>query len=92
MTYNQNYDGAPEAEVAEVVKGQNAEEQTPVRDGYEFVGWYIDPDYTEAYDFSNPITDNVELYGLWKKMGQTMWMSPLIMTIMELKRVSIHIR
>ena len=69
VTYNQNYDGAPEAEVAEVVKGQNAEEQTPVRDGYEFVGWYIDPDYTEAYDFSNPITDNVELYGLWKKDG-----------------------
>lgn len=69
VTYDQNYEGAPEAEIMEVVKGQKAENIVPEREGYEFVGWYINPDFTEAYDFEKDITENVSLYALWKKTG-----------------------
>lgn len=69
VTYDQNYEGAPEAETVEVVKGQKAENTVPEREGYEFVGWYTDPDFTRAYDFEAEITGNVSLYALWKKTG-----------------------
>lgn len=69
VTYDANYEGAPEAEIVEIVKGQKAESIVPEREGYEFLGWYIDPDFTQVYDFGQDITDNVSLYALWKKTG-----------------------
>ena len=69
VIYDQNYEGAPEADTVEVVKGQKAENTVPEREGYEFVGWYTDADFTRAYDFEAEITENVSLYALWKKTG-----------------------
>lgn len=66
VVYHPNYDGA-EAETLEVVKGQRAEEKTPAREGYAFVGWYVDPDFTAAYDFAGEVAADVNLYALWKK-------------------------
>lgn len=68
VTYDPNYDGA-EVETVETVKGQTAEEKTPSRDGYTFVGWYADPDFTEVFNFKTEITGDVNLYALWKKDG-----------------------
>ena len=69
VTYNQNYEGAPAAKVVETVKGQKAENTTPVRDGYTFVGWYANADYTHQFNFKNEITESVELFALWTRDG-----------------------
>ena len=50
FTYNLNYDGAPDPETEMVVKGQPAENRTPVRDGYTFVTWYANADFVYEYD------------------------------------------
>ncbi len=41
----------------------------PVSDDYEFVGWYTDKAYTQAFDFSTPITSDLTLYAKWKATG-----------------------
>ena len=41
------------------------EPQTPVREGMIFNGWYIDEDFEYAFDFSNPILDNITIYADW---------------------------
>ena len=69
VKYDLNYDGAPKAEEVETVKGQRAEDKQPSRDGYTFVGWYVDPDFTELYNFKNEITGDVSLYALWTRNG-----------------------
>ena len=69
VVYDQNYEGAPAAQTVEVVKNQEAESIIPVRDGYTFVGWYINPDFTTAFDFKTEITADVNLYALWTKNG-----------------------
>lgn len=69
VTYDLNYAGAPAAEQVETVKGQKAEEKTPVREGYTFVGWYADPDFTQPYSFKSEITGDVSLYALWTRDG-----------------------
>lgn len=39
----------------------------PTRDGYTFGGWYTDEAYTQAYDFSAPVTADLTLYAKWTK-------------------------
>lgn len=43
-----------------------SEPTTPIRSGYTFDGWYLDPDCTEKYDFSTPVTENLYLFACWK--------------------------
>lgn len=69
VTYDLNYDGAPKAEQVETVKGQKAEDKQPARDGYTFAGWYVNPDFTEPYNFKNEITADVNLFALWTRNG-----------------------
>lgn len=69
VTYDLNYDGAPAAEKVETVKGQKAENKTPVREGYTFAGWYVDADFTVPYDFKNDVLADVSLFALWTKDG-----------------------
>ena len=38
----------------------------PSRSGYEFTGWFTNQQATTAYDFANPVTDNLTLYAGWK--------------------------
>lgn len=52
--------------VATVKKGSKmTKPSTPIREGYEFVGWYTDDTYTVKYDFSKPVNNNMELYAKW---------------------------
>lgn len=69
VAYNLNYDGAPEAEVATVVKGQQAENKLPVREGYTFVKWYANRDYVYAYDFEAGVQADAEVFAFWLKDG-----------------------
>ena len=38
----------------------------PTRSGYGFAGWYTDEACTAAYDFTQPVTDNITLYAKWE--------------------------
>lgn len=70
MTFDLNYAGAPAAEVQQVSKGGQANmPEAPVRAGYDFMGWYANPDFTHLYDFENEVTDALTVYALWKKQG-----------------------
>lgn len=35
------------------------------RIGYSFDGWYVDSDYQELFDFSNPVNQDYKLYSKW---------------------------
>ncbi|MDE5714809.1 MAG: InlB B-repeat-containing protein [Anaeroplasmataceae bacterium] len=39
----------------------------PVREGYDFKGWYTDPGCNTKFDFSTPVTKDLELYALWEE-------------------------
>lgn len=59
----------PEAQ--QVRSGQVAREPSnPSRNGYGFRGWYVDDAYTEAYDFTKPVTENITLYAKWQAFGE----------------------
>ena len=42
----------------------------PVKEGYVFDGWYLDPECTQAYDFDASVTDDVCLYAKWAESVQ----------------------
>ena len=39
----------------------------PVRDGYEFVGWYVDSSLENGFDIDTPIKNDYTLYAKWNK-------------------------
>lgn len=39
--------------------------ETPVRDGYQFAGWYTDESCTNKFDFNNGIHSNTTLHAKW---------------------------
>lgn len=46
-------------------KGENANKPIPTRSGYDFLGWYLDSEYNEKFDFAMPINKNITLYAKW---------------------------
>jgi len=36
--------------------------------GYESTGWYDDPEGKTPHDFSKPVTDDLDVYAIWKAM------------------------
>ena len=44
----------------------------PVRQGYNFLGWYIDEDYSKEYVFSTMESRNITLYAKWEGLPYTM--------------------
>ena len=43
-----------------------SEPSAPSREGYRFEGWYTNSAYSEMYEFSNPVKQNLILYAKWK--------------------------
>ena len=37
----------------------------PAKEGFVFNGWFVDKDFTTAFDFNKTITDNVTIYAKW---------------------------
>ena len=55
-------------EAQNVVENEKAVKPAdPAREGYDFLGWYKDNGLTAAYDFENPVTENLTLYAKWEK-------------------------
>lgn len=70
VAFSLNYEGAPEATVAQISTGTKAEKPAdPTREGYAFVAWYANSDYTHTYDFNTSVTGDMTLYAFWTKEG-----------------------
>ena len=42
--------------------------EEPVKEGWEFTGWYTDPDRTESFDIEeDPVTGSMTLYAGWEE-------------------------
>lgn len=39
----------------------------PVKEGYQFAGWYLDSHLTKFYNFDKPVTSDLTLYTKWLK-------------------------
>ena len=45
-------------------------ENNPTKSGYVFVGWAVDKDGTELYDFTKPVTGSLNLYAKWERSAE----------------------
>lgn len=61
-------DEIAEPETQKVEAGKTATKPDAlVRKGYEFLGWFIDEDGSEEFDFSTAITEETFIYAKWEK-------------------------
>ena len=49
---------------------EKAENIAPVKDFYEFLGWFIDKDCKTAFDFNTKIIEDVTLYASWEAIEE----------------------
>lgn len=40
--------------------------ETPIKDGYRFLGWYLDSHFQEAWNFDNTVENSFTLYAKWE--------------------------
>lgn len=53
-----------------VVKGSTAlQPDDPIREGYEFAGWFIDDACSQEWSFSTPVTSDTVLYAKWSEVS-----------------------
>lgn len=45
-----------------------ADVKTPVCEGWNFLGWFTDPELTQEFNFTSPITDDMTVYAKWEKV------------------------
>ncbi len=74
VTFDKN-DGSDLKQTIQILKNANDQyvsDQVPTdlgykeREGYTFVGWYLDPDWEQYFDIENtPIRENLRLYAGW---------------------------
>ncbi len=72
-TVSFNTDGGSAVSDQSVAYGEKASAPTPAptKAGYTFGGWYKDAGHTQAYDFTNVITENTTIYAKWKAQTYT---------------------
>ena len=58
--------------VEEVESGEKVNKPAnPVRDGYEFSGWFVDKELTTEYDFNSSVNSSFTLYCKWTANSNT---------------------
>lgn len=68
VTFDSN--GGSSVDSQTVTEGQKAVKPAdPVKEGYEFSGWYTDNIMEYAYDFNWPVTCDLTVYAEWIKLG-----------------------
>ena len=55
-------DGKTELKTQEVANGDCVEEYEPEKEGEVFVGWFATPQMTHRFDFTTPLTENVDIF------------------------------
>jgi len=63
-TVSFNSNGGTNVESQTVKSGEKAKYEVSSRDGYQFIGWYLDG---ELFDFNTPITKKITLIAKWDK-------------------------
>lgn len=48
----------------------------PIKDGFDFEGWYTDKELKTKYDFSEKVTKNFTLYAKWIEKDNDEWENP----------------
>ena len=57
--------GGTEVEEQYVKDGYNAKFKETTKEGYDFLGWYLDSEYKNKFDFGTIITEDIFLYARW---------------------------
>lgn len=60
--------GGEDTKVNVKYNGVVAQPKNPSKDGYVFVGWYEDEEYTVEYDFATMLTEDITLYAKWEEI------------------------
>ncbi len=64
--------GSGQATTQTVAYGEAVEAaEDPVRDGYDFVGWYLDAEGKGKYSFSAKVTGDLTLYAVWQAKSES---------------------
>jgi len=85
-SYSVKFDsnGGTEIPYKNVVQGGKVPKvKDPVKEGYEFAGWYTDKSLTKEYNFSNTVTKNFTLYAKWIAVKDADEKNQIILTIGE---------
>ena len=69
VTFNNNYSGSLYSYDTLYHNETLSYPTVPTREGYSFVGWYLDADCTVPYSFSGTITEDITLYAKWAEMS-----------------------
>ena len=73
VTFDLGYEGASPPEKVEIEDGAVLPSvEDPVRDGYQFDGWYTAADGT-LYDFKTPVTESFTLTARWTDFLEGQW-------------------
>lgn len=69
FTVTFNTDGGSQIDNQKVMYGQLVDiEENPVKEGYNFTGWYLDKDCTKQFDVNkDTVSDSLTLYSGWEK-------------------------
>ncbi len=75
VTYNANggqlIGGAATDTVQITYNDTTYEPSDPTRNGYEFTGWYTDPNAGSRFNFNTKVTNNITLYAGWERAVTT---------------------
>ena len=52
------------------------EPELPIKDGFDFEGWYTDKELETKYDFTEKVTKNFTLYAKWTEKDNGEWKNP----------------
>ena len=58
----------PETQVVKEGEKVSVPSKKPEAEGYVFWGWYEDKECENAYDFRKPVTEDMTLYAMWRKI------------------------
>ena len=69
VDFEGNFEGCADYESVTVKSGSKLDQvETPVRDGYVFLGWYSDEGLTQAWDLKKDrVRSNMTLYAAWDR-------------------------
>lgn len=66
ITFDHNYKNSPENRKNKISPGSRAERpENPTRAGYVFIGWYMDKNSVDIFDFNERISDDITIYAGW---------------------------
>lgn len=87
ITFNSNY-GSPVAEITVAHGSRATKPLTPMRYGYEFLGWYTDEQLSIPFSFIDGVEKNHTLYADWELLINIDREATLLMTTSQINSLS----